>query len=40
MSAANAFLQAIFARLGSDAAVTALIPGGIVDRLLPRALLP
>ncbi|WP_425647632.1 DUF3168 domain-containing protein [Agrobacterium leguminum] len=40
MSAANAFLQAIFARLGSDAGLTALIPGGIVDRLLPRAVLP
>ncbi|NTE80791.1 DUF3168 domain-containing protein [Agrobacterium tumefaciens] len=40
MSAANLFLQAIFARLGNDAALTALIPGGIVDRLLPRALLP
>ncbi|KVK55032.1 hypothetical protein BCY90_13355 [Agrobacterium deltaense] len=40
MSAANLLLQAIFARLGSDAALTALIPGGIVDRLLPRAVLP
>lgn len=40
MSAANPLLQAIFARLGSDAALTALIPGGIVDRLLPRGLLP
>lgn len=40
MSAANPLLQAIFARLGSDAALTALVPGGIVDRLLPRAVLP
>ncbi|MFJ1307385.1 DUF3168 domain-containing protein [Agrobacterium sp. P15N1-A] len=40
MSAANLLLQAIFARLGSDVALTALIPGGIVDRLLPRAILP
>lgn len=40
MSAANPLLQAIFARLGSDVALTALIPGGIVDRLLPRGLLP
>lgn len=40
MSAANPLLQAIFARLSGDATLTALIPGGIVDRLLPRALLP
>ncbi len=40
MSAANLFLQAIFARLTGDAVLIALIPGGIVDRLLPRALLP
>lgn len=40
MSAANALLQAIFARLTGDAALVALNPGGIVDRLLPRAVLP
>ncbi|MFK3778260.1 DUF3168 domain-containing protein [Agrobacterium sp. NPDC089420] len=40
MSAGNALLQSIVARLGGDAALTALTPGGIVDRLLPRALLP
>ncbi|MFF2320933.1 DUF3168 domain-containing protein [Agrobacterium sp. NPDC058088] len=40
MSAANALLQAIFARLTGDAALTALIPGGVVDRLLSRAVLP
>lgn len=40
MSAANPLLQAIFARLTGDAALTALIPGGMVDRLLPRAVLP
>ena len=40
MSAANLLLQAIFARLTGDAALTALIPGGVVDRLLPRAVLP
>ncbi|MDP9786459.1 DUF3168 domain-containing protein [Agrobacterium tumefaciens] len=40
MSAANPLLQAIFARLTGDAVLTALIPGGIVDRLLPRGVLP
>lgn len=40
MSAANVLLQAIFAKLSGDAALMALIPGGIVDRLLPRAILP
>lgn len=40
MSAANALMQAIFARLTGDAALMALISGGIVDRLLPRAVLP
>ncbi|MCZ7449971.1 DUF3168 domain-containing protein [Agrobacterium rhizogenes] len=40
MSAANAFLQAIFARLAGDAALMTLTPGGIVDRLLSRAVLP
>lgn len=40
MSAANALLQAIFARLTGDATLVALIPGGIIDRLLPRAVLP
>lgn len=40
MSAANVLLQAIFARLSGDAALMELIPGGIVDRLLPRAILP
>lgn len=40
MSAANAFLRAIFARLTGDAALVALTPGGIVDRLLPRVVLP
>ena len=33
MSAANPLLQSIFARLTGDAVLTALIPGGIVDRL-------
>ncbi len=40
MSTANALLQASFVRLTGDAALTALIPGGVVDRLLPRAVLP
>lgn len=40
MSAANALLQAIFARLMGDAALVTLNPGGIVDRLLPNAVLP
>jgi hypothetical protein len=40
VSAANPLLQAIFARLSGDAALVALTPGGIVDRLLPRAVLP
>lgn len=40
MSAANLLLQAIFARLTGDAVLIALIPGGVIDRLLPRALLP
>ncbi len=40
MSAANPLLAAIFSRLSGDAALTALLPGGVVDRLLPRALLP
>ncbi|MDH7800261.1 MULTISPECIES: DUF3168 domain-containing protein [unclassified Rhizobium] len=40
MSAANPLLQAIFARLAGDAALVALTPGGIADRLLPRAVLP
>lgn len=40
MSAANLLLQAIFARLTGDAVLIGLIPGGVVDRLLPRVLLP
>jgi hypothetical protein len=40
VSAANPLLQAIFARLSGDAALVTLTPGGIVDRLLPRAVLP
>lgn len=40
MSAANALLFAIVARLTGDAALALLLPGGVVDRLLPRALLP
>lgn len=40
MSAANALLKAIFARLTGDATLAALTSGGVVDRLLPRALLP
>lgn len=41
MSAANALLAAIQARLSGDAALTAVIgTGGIRDRLLPRPVLP
>ncbi|CUX21979.1 DUF3168 domain-containing protein [Agrobacterium fabrum] len=40
MSAGNALLQAIFARLTGDAALMTLITGGVVDRLLPHAVLP
>lgn len=40
MSAANALLKAVFARLTGDAVLMALTSGGIVDRLLPRALMP
>ncbi|AAK86766.2 hypothetical protein EN41_16455 [Agrobacterium tumefaciens] len=40
MSAVNALLQAIFARLTGDAALMTLITGGVVDRLLPHAVLP
>lgn len=40
MSVANALLQAIFSRLTGDAALMALMPGGVVDRLLSRAVLP
>lgn len=40
MSAANPLLKAIVAKLAGDAALTALIPGGIVDRLLTRGTLP
>nr|CAD6421040.1 hypothetical protein REQ54_02178 [Rhizobium sp. Q54] len=41
MSAANALLAAIHARLSSDAALSGLIgPDGIRDRLLPRPALP
>lgn len=41
MSAANALLQAIHARLSGDAGLTALIgEDGIRDRLLPRQRLP
>jgi len=40
VSAANALLKAVFARLTGDAVLMALTSGGIVDRLLPRALMP
>ncbi|MCJ8517305.1 hypothetical protein ABID21_000044 [Pseudorhizobium tarimense] len=41
MSAANALLAAIHARLSGDATLAALIgAGGILDRLLPRPVLP
>ncbi|KQQ58605.1 MULTISPECIES: DUF3168 domain-containing protein [Rhizobium/Agrobacterium group] len=41
MKAANALLQAIHARLASDAALVAMVGDrGIVDRLLPRPVLP
>lgn len=41
MSAANALLRAIHARLSGDAGLAALIgPQGIHDRLLPRRTLP
>lgn len=41
MSAANALLKAIHARLSGDVNLTAMIgTDGIVDRLLPRAVLP
>lgn len=41
MRAANALLQAIHARLKSDAALSALVgSNGIVDRLLPRPVFP
>lgn len=40
MSAANPLLSAIFVRLAGDVALVALTPGGVVDRLLPRGLLP
>ena len=40
MSAANPLLRAIVKKLAGDVALTTLIPGGIVDRLLPRANLP
>jgi hypothetical protein len=41
MTAANALMQAIHARLAGDAGLTALIgPDGIRDRLLPRPKLP
>ena len=41
MSAANALLVAIHARLAADAALVALIgPDGIRDRILPRPVLP
>lgn len=41
MRAANALLQAIHAKLKSDAALTALVgSNGIVDRLLPRPVFP
>jgi len=41
MSAANALLAAIHARLSADATLAAMTgPGAIRDRLLPRPLLP
>ncbi|AMD61227.1 DUF3168 domain-containing protein [Rhizobium pusense] len=40
MSAANPLLQAIVAKLAGDAELADLNPGGIVDRLLTRGLLP
>jgi hypothetical protein len=41
MTAANALLAAIHARLSADAALVALIgPDGVRDRLLPRPALP
>ena len=41
MSAANALLAAIHARLAADAVLVALIgPDGIRDRILPRPVLP
>lgn len=40
MSAANPLLRAIVKKLAGDVALTPLIPGGIVDRLLPRGNLP
>lgn len=40
MTAANPLLRAIVKKLAGDVALTTLIPGGIVDRLLPRANLP
>lgn len=41
MTAANALMQAIHARLAGDAGLSALIgPDGIRDRLLPRLRLP
>ncbi|OAE38325.1 DUF3168 domain-containing protein [Agrobacterium tumefaciens] len=40
MTAANPLLRAIVKKLAGDVALTTLIPGGIVDRLLPRGNLP
>lgn len=41
MRAANALLQAIHARLSGDAVLTGMVGNrGIVDRLLPRPVLP
>ena len=41
MTAANSLLQAIFARLSADAALSALVgAGGFYDRLLDRTAMP
>lgn len=41
MRAANALLQAVHLRLSGDAELTAMVGrGGIIDRLLPRPVLP
>lgn len=41
MSAANALLRAIHAQLAGDALLVSMIgPRGLIDRLMPRAVLP